>query len=65
MDLQRTEIYNEAERLDYAFKVLAEAQTILETANFDVAAAYIQMALDQCGESRTLAGNENRADPDT
>ena len=65
MDLQRTEAYDKAERLAYAIRKLSEVQAILETANYDVAAAYIQMAVDQCAEPQTLADSTRVSDQDT
>ena len=65
MDLHRTEVYDRVERLAYATKLLSEVQVILEEANYDVAAAYIQMAVDQCGEPQTSAPTTNVADRHT
>ena len=55
MDLQCTEAHDKDERLAYASRMLSEVQAILEKANYDVAAAYIQMAIDQCADTQTLA----------
>ena len=64
MDLQRNEDNGKDERLSYAIKLLSEAQTILDAVNSDVAAAYIQMALDQCAEPQSPSGNANVSERD-
>lgn len=64
MDLQRNEACDKAERLAYAIRKLSEVQAILETANYDVAVAYIQMAIDHCGEPQSPSDNANVSDPD-
>ena len=48
MDRRRTKHNELDERLACATKLLSEAKSILEAADYDVAAAYVQMAADQC-----------------
>ena len=59
MELRRTMDNERDKRLANATRLLSEAQTILEAADYDLAAAYIQMALDQCEKPRSAADNAN------
>lgn len=65
MNLRGTADIDKIERLACATRLLSEAQTILETVNCDVAAAYIQMAVDQCGEPQAAADTEKKSHQDT
>lgn len=65
MDLQRNKACDSAERLAHAIRQLSEVQAILETANYDIAAAYIQMAVDHCGEPQQPAAMASVFEPDS
>ena len=59
VELRRIKDNEEDGRLAFAAKLLSEAQAILEADDNDVAAAYIQMAVDQCDKRLRSAYTAN------